>query len=277
MKVGRERFYTTEDIYEAVEGRMKALTGLGEPVDHLTFVPDGEPTLDLNLGSHIDALRDLRTSIAVISNSSLIWMDDVRDELARSDWVSLKVDAVTPAAWRGVNRPHGSLGLSMILEGIETFSESFPGELVTETMLVRGVNDNPREIDAIASFIAGLHIKKSYISIPTRPPAEGTVEPPGEDVLNAAYQSFGDMSIDTELLMGYEGNAFAFSGDFETDLLGITSVHPMKEDAVRELLRKAGGGWRMVEDLLTAGALVEVEYGGDLFYMRKIPGRQNRS
>ena len=50
---------------------------LGKPIDYLTFVPDGEPTLDGNLGEEIELLRTLGTKVAVISNASLACRPDV--------------------------------------------------------------------------------------------------------------------------------------------------------------------------------------------------------
>jgi wyosine [tRNA(Phe)-imidazoG37] synthetase (radical SAM superfamily) len=59
--------------------------------------PHGEPTLDLHLGEEIEGLRPLGLRIAVISNGSLVWREEVRSALARADWVSLKGDAVDHA------------------------------------------------------------------------------------------------------------------------------------------------------------------------------------
>ena len=67
----------------------------GESIDYLTFVSDGEPTLDINLGHAIQLLKPLGIKIAGITNASLIWREDVREELLKADWVSLKMDSVT--------------------------------------------------------------------------------------------------------------------------------------------------------------------------------------
>jgi len=73
-----------------------------------------------------------------------------------------------------------------------------------------------------------------------------------------------------EYLIGYEGNAFAFTGDVEEDLLSITSVHPMREDAVSEFLARAGADWPVIHRLIAQERLIEMEYEGRKFYMRKI-------
>ncbi len=270
MQAKRKVFYKSEEILKSVEKKVKDARDKGEPIDYLTFVSDGEPTLDINLGKEIELFKPLGIKIAVISNASLIWKKDVRDDLCKADWVSLKIDAVNEDIWRRIDRSHKSLQLDKILQGISEFSHNFNGRIATETMLIQDVNDNIEEIEKIADFITGLKDAKSYISIPTRPPAEKWVKPANEHTINTAYQLFKEKSIDVEYLIGYEGNAFAFTGNVEEDLLSITSVHPMRKEAVDEFLKKANGNWVIVEKLITGNKLIETEYKSNRFYMRKI-------
>ena len=271
MQAERKVFYKPEEIVKSVEKKVREAKERGEPVDYLTFVPDGEPTLDINLGKEIELLETSGIKIAVITNSSLIWKGDVRNELGKADWVSLKIDAVTEDIWRKINRPHRYLKLDEILQGIVEFSRTFKGELTTETMLIQDFNDNLEEIEKVSGFIAKINPSKSYIAIPTRPPAEKNIRPPAEQAINMAYQLFREKSIPTEYLIGYEGNAFAFTGNVEDDLLSITSVHPMREDGVNRLLVKAKTNWDVIEQLMHEGKLTEVEYKNKKFYIRKLP------
>lgn len=71
-------------------------------------------------------------------------------------------------------------------------------------------------------------------------------------------------------MIGYEGNAFAFTGDIEEDLLSMMAVHPMREEAVKEFLVKANSNWQIIEKLLAADKLVELMYIGNRYYMRKL-------
>ena len=171
MQVGRRAFYEPEKIQQAVQEKVEKVTKAGESIDYLTFVPDGEPTLDVNLGREIDLLRPLGIKIAVISNSSLLLHQDVCEDLRKADLVSLKLDAATPRAWRMINRPIPSLHLPEILDGALEFAKTYNGKLVTETMLIRHVNHYENQIIEIADFLAELKPYKAYLSIPTRPPA----------------------------------------------------------------------------------------------------------
>jgi wyosine [tRNA(Phe)-imidazoG37] synthetase (radical SAM superfamily) len=270
MWAERKVFYNPDELLKSVKKKVKDAKNKGESIDYLTFVPDGEPTLDINLGKVIKLFRPLGTKIAVISNASLIWQDDVQDGLRKADWVSLKIDAVSENVWRKINRPHKFLQLDKILQGITEFSRIFTGKLATETMLIHDVNDSVQEMERIAGFIAGLKNVKSYISIPTRPPAEKWAKSADEHAVSRAYQLFKEEFIDTEYLIGYEGNAFAFTGNIEEDLLSITSVHPMRKEAVDEFLKKANGDWAIIDKLITENKLVKTEYKDNRFYMRKI-------
>ena len=267
----RESFYKPKEIQRAVEKKVKEARGRGETIDYLTFVPDGEPTLDINLGKEIEILKALDIRIAVITNASLLWKKDVQDDLSNADCVSLKIDTVNRKNWKKINRPHKLLNIGKVLSGVTEFSRGFRGELITETMLISNLNDNTRELEMIADFIEGLIPKKSYISIPTRPPAEKWATPAAEFDINMAYQVFKERGIDAEYLIGYEGNAFAFTGNAEEDLLSITSVHPMREEGVNNFLSKAKADWSIIEKLIKENKLVEVEYKDKKFYMRKLP------
>lgn len=268
MRIDRSHFYDPSDIINEVEEKLKLSRMQNETIDYLAFVPDGEPTLDSGLGEEIDHLRHSGSRIAVITNSSLLWMPHVREDLSKADLVSVKIDTVLPDVWHKIDRPHKSLDLMKIMDGIQLFAGSFEGELITETMLVKGINDNETGIESVARFIRTLQPSLSYISVPTRPPSELWVEPPEEETLNLAYMKFSEILNKVEFLISYEGTDFTLTGKVEDDLLAITSVHPMREDAVREFLGKAGADISLVEKLIENGLLVKTEFGGNCFYLR---------
>ena len=83
-------FYKIPRIAEQVGTKLKRAADKGELVDYVTFVPDGEPTLDADLGREIEVLKTLGVRVAVITNGSLLWREDVRQNLRHADWVSLK-------------------------------------------------------------------------------------------------------------------------------------------------------------------------------------------
>jgi wyosine [tRNA(Phe)-imidazoG37] synthetase (radical SAM superfamily) len=271
LTVERRAFYSPEEVVRQVETRVREVRARGEAIDYLAFVPDGEPTLDVHLGREITALRSLGIPVAVLSNASLVDREDVQSDLLRADWVSLKVDAVREDTWRRINRPHGRLRLDDQLRGGLRLSRRFQGTLTTETLLVAGLNDDQANVDDLGRYLEALGPDVAYLSVPTRPPAEAGVRPPGDDIVFRAWQALTARLPGTrvELLVGYEGNAFASTGDARADLLAITAVHPMRGDAVADLLARAGERWPVVEELVADGLLAKREHGGRTFFVRR--------
>ena len=268
-EIQRRHFYGADHLVKQVEARVTQLKQQGETIDYLSFVPDGEPTLDIDLEETIDKLRPLGIKIAVITNGSLIWQPEVRKTLNQADWVSLKIDTLNEATWQLIDSPHHQLKLSNILEGMMTFAQEFTGTLVTETMLVKNVNVEETDAIEIADFLQRLNPNKAYFLIPTRPPAIPSVRIPTQDELNRFYQIISSKISNIEYLTNYEGNVFTSTGNITEDLLSITAVHPMRKEAVLELLANNQADWKIVEELIRTKQLIETEHEGHLFYVRQ--------
>jgi len=271
MTIERQIFYRPEDIVKEVKMRVSEVLQGNERIDFLTFVPDGEPTLDINLGRIISALKEIGVRIAVLTNASLLWREDVRKDLLEADLASLKIDAVSPGLWRKINRPHKDLKLNTILEGIVKFTDEFKGTIITETMLIKGLSQC-NELRRTARFIGTLKgLNKAYLMVPTRPPAESWVKPADEETINFAFQVFTEElgSDKVECLTRYEEGTFTYTGSFEEELLSITAVHPISREALVELMEKAKADWSVIDRLLRENKLVELEYRGRKYYMRR--------
>ena len=272
MQIERQEFYSPQTISTEMEQKLQQLMQSGQGVDYLTFVPDGEPTLDLNLGTEIAMLKQFQKKIAVITNASLLWREDVRKDLSEADWVSVKIDAVDPNIWRKVDRPHGALDLSTILAGVIAFVQQYKGQLVTETMLVDGVNDSVEAIDKLAEFLARVRPQIAYLLVPTRPPAECNVRRPSNvRLLEAARAIRRAAGVKVEWITGDEReDGFFCTGDIVEDLLSITAVHPLRAEIVDEITKNRASGENLVEELVKQGLLLEFWYEGKKFFRKKM-------
>jgi wyosine [tRNA(Phe)-imidazoG37] synthetase (radical SAM superfamily) len=251
-------------IVAAVQERLTECRTLEQPVDYATFVPDGEPTLDSRLGVEIEGVANLGLKTAVLTNGSLLWREDVRADLVRAQCVSIKVDAARRATWRRLNRPIGNLRLDVVLDGMRTFAREYRGELLTETLLVAGVNDGEGELRSTAQLVAELRPSRAYVTVATRPPAESWVRAADPEAVERACQLIREAGI-TAIPMIEEidesEQPFAPSADPFQGLLGIVAVHPMTESAARDYLARAGADWSVAQSLLDAGMIVAVRYG----------------
>lgn len=274
LKIERGEFYNPKDIVNDVQNRIQQILEKEGKIDYLSFVPDGEPTLDIHLGEEIDLLRPLGYNIAVFTNSSLIWREDVQADLLKADWVSLKIDSVDEPTWRKINRPHRRLNLKKIMNGMLAFAGKFKGFLAIETMIVKGVNDSDENFQAIAEFLKDLQPDAAYLSVPTRPTAEPDAFPPDESKIRKGYRILHKPVDNVECLTSEEEGEIGFTGQVEEDLLRTAAVHPMSEEAVESLLKKSYARWDIIHRLIAQGDLLEMVYKGKRFYLRRFSKKQ---
>jgi wyosine [tRNA(Phe)-imidazoG37] synthetase (radical SAM superfamily) len=187
----------------------------------------------------------------------------------QADWVSLKVDSVDETVWRRINRPHRRLSLPRILEGMLTFKQKYPGKLVTESMLAAGLNDNEKTTRQLCSFLLKLQPSISYLSIPTRPPAEEEVRPPSPEALQEIIEICAEKVPFVDLLFESEVGDFVSTGNLVEDILSITAVHPLREEPLRAMVSMTGGTWQVVEDLLADGSVLSILYRNERYFFRR--------
>ena len=269
MQMKRTLYSNPSEVFDEVKKKVERIRETQQNVDYISIVPDGEPTLDSSLGELIERLKELGLPVAVITNSSLTWDKSVQEDLKKADWVSVKIDAISPNTWKQINRPHASLSLDEILQGMQEFAGSYTGTLCTETMLVKELNDNPEELTAIANFVKSrISPYKAYIGVPTRPPAEPWVSRPEPESITAAYAIFTKEGLNAETLTGYESSGFVVTDNPVEEILEITAVHPMRSDAVKDVLNRFGVGEDVLQQLVKEGRIRKVHYEGWDYYIR---------
>lgn len=264
----RTRFYGTAAVLAAVEQKVTECRAQGQAIDVISIVPDGEPTLDLDLGEQVRALRRFGYPVLVITNGSLLWREDVRRDLLAADIVSIEVDTVDDHTWRRIDRSAIALRLNEVLDGMRSFAREFGGQLVTQTMLVRGVNDDAESMEKVAGFLAELKPHRVCLSVPTRPPADSRVQPPDREAALRTWAIFSSRVEHVEFLPTAAEDHFVTTGDVASDLLAALSVHPMTEAAILNDMGATAEASRVVDELVAAGKLVRVPYGGSVFLAR---------
>ncbi len=268
--IKRRGFYNPKAVVDEVVGFIESYQGR---VDVVTFVPNGEPSLDKNIGFEVECIKE-RTSkpLVVLTNSSLLWIDDVRSDLIYFDIVSIKVDSVREDTWRKINRPHRDLRLDRVLDGIREFSREYSGRIVSETMLVESVNDSLEEYRETALFLKEIGVSKAYVAVPIRPPCEPWVKPVCEEEVVRAYMVFQEIlgSDRVELLVSYEKPDYGLAGNIVDEVVRMASVHPIRLDYLYRIVSSRGFDPEdVVNRLLGMGVVRVVEYRGYKFIVRR--------
>jgi len=276
MDLERRFFYGIDEIISDVESKLIECDARKTKVDYLTLVPDGEPTLDMNLGKLIQELKKFHIPVAVISNSTLIDRSDVQEELLLADWVSLKVDSVDEDSWKKINRPNRKLSLSNMLSGIKTFRSRYSGKFVTETMLVGGITDTPLSLEPTISFLREIDPHVAYFSIPIRPPCENWVKPPVKEFMEHFLLTTIHTLPTMDILFEAETGNFVSTGNLINDILDITSVHPLREEALKGLIANTGNGWEVVDNMVKMKNIACVHYHSGNFYVRRFTKEEGK-
>jgi len=271
MTTTRAAFSEPQEVFRAINNRLKELAKEGIHPDTITFVSNGEPTLDKKLGEAIHLVKQLEVQTAVITNASLLWHPDTRAQLMEADVVSLKVDSAVEDTWHKIDRPHGTLHLDDVLNGIRWFAQKYGGKLITETMLIGGLNDTDAEVKAAAAFIASLHPNTAYLALPLRPPAEEWVHPPSEERLMAAYHIYKDYIPQVELMMDLPETDLQANEEPIQGLLNTLKVHPLGRKEIEKYLHSNQLDWGVMDGLIHQGVIKSIPIRGTEFFIRKYP------
>lgn len=162
---------TTRGLFVPVEDMVREIRSLPDiHIDYLTFSGRGEPTLASNLGDAIRALKDIRREkIAVITNSSLIPVEEVQMDLLTADLVMAKLDAATEGVFNAINRPSKDLSFYDIINALAVFRKRFAGKFALQVMFTSLNKDFAPRIAEIARAIGPDEVQ---INTPLRPCGE---------------------------------------------------------------------------------------------------------
>ncbi|SCZ80141.1 radical SAM protein [Acidaminobacter hydrogenoformans] len=229
----RQRFFPVADLLAEAQAVIES----GTVFDVITIVGEGEPTLYLELGVLIKGLKRLTDKpVAVITNGALLYEKDVQAALMEADFVLPTLDASDEGMFKRINRPHGALDFSRVLEGLREFSRRYEGQLWIEIMLVKGMNDNEAELLALKALLDTMRYDRLYLNTVVRPPAESGVEAVDGAVMRRAVELLSGLPID---LLESEG---FYSGieDHGAAVLSIIKRHPMNQFEIEAFLVKRG-------------------------------------
>lgn len=198
VETSRRGFYDPGLIIEQVIGKVSAATA----IDVITFSGSGEPTLNADLGLMIREIkRKTPVPVAVITNGSLLYNKDVRDDLKEADIVLPSLDAVSQNVFERINRPHPSLDIRAVIEGLRAFRAGFGGQIWLEIMLINNINDDSYELERMAEIVLSLNIDRIQLNTVTRPPSESSAVRLTDRALKEVCARFGPSC---EIISGFE-------------------------------------------------------------------------
>ncbi len=185
----RREYFPAEAIISEIEEALTGRSGL----DYVTFSGSGEPTLNSKLGEVIRAVKQMTSvPVAVITNGTLLCLEDVRYDLSSADVVLPSLDAVSQEVFEKIDRPHPQLRIEEIIEGLKEFRREYTGQIWLEIMLAKGYNDHEKEILSLRQVVDEIRPDKIQLNTVIRPPSVAGVGPVGETRLKEIQKLFGE-------------------------------------------------------------------------------------
>jgi len=224
--------------------------------DYITLSGSGEPTLYSRLGELIESLKRMtQTPVAVLTNGSLLWAEDVQDGLAGADLVVPSLDAGDAPLFRQINRPHESISFERMVEGLAAFRSRFAGAYWLEVFLLGGMTALPAEVEKIGRLIARIAPDRVQLNTVTRPPAEDFALPVSRTDMEHLARMLGDRA---EVIADFRG--VHRKGEFTAkreDVLDMLRRRPCTiDDIAAGLGMHANEAVKYVTELLERSAVV---------------------
>lgn len=229
----RQMFFEVEEILKEVE----AVLQTDIDFDVITVVGEGEPTLYLGLEDLLKGIKAMTDKpLAVITNSGLMYLPEVRQALMSADIVLPSIDGYKAENFKKINRPYGKINFSEMAEGLNIFSKAYPGQLWAEIMLMKGINDSEDDFEAYKQVLEQLRYDRLYLNTPIRPPAEQSVEVISDEAMEKAVDKLGGIAIN---LMATNGFYSEIEDDYQA-ILSIIKRHPMNQFELNHFLESRG-------------------------------------
>lgn len=226
----RKNFTPVKDILaEFDEALQKA-----PEFDVVSIVGDGEPTLNTGLGKLIKGIK-ARTDkpVVLITNGSLFFDPETREEAAQADIVIPSLDAYDEPSFKRINRPYNGLTFEEHFWGIVDFSKRFEGQLWLEIIFMKGLNDSEDAMRSFEKLLEAIRYDKLYLNTPVRPPTESYAQPVDATTMKRIQKTLGGIPLDYLSKDDYMSDI----DDSVEALKALIKRHPMHQFEIEGFLR----------------------------------------
>jgi wyosine [tRNA(Phe)-imidazoG37] synthetase (radical SAM superfamily) len=234
--------------------------------DYITLSGSGEPTLHSRLGEIIEHIQAMTAvPVAVLTNGSLLWQEEVRDQLALAHVVLPSLDAPDAERFEFINRPHSDITFERLLEGLAAFRREFSGKYWLEVMLLGGYTSLPAQVRQLAQWVQRIQPDKVQLNTAVRPPAE-------EYALAVAPERLGKLArlfvLPAEVIAEHRKRPTpAESEASEGAILALTQRRPCTvADIAHGLGIKPSEAVKLLAKLAAQGKVQTERRGADQFY-----------
>jgi len=162
----RKEYVPPEEVLAELRERLAQ----GLQADFITISGSGEPTLNSRLGEIIDGIKKITDiPVAILTNGTLLYRQDVRTDCAKADVVLPSLDAGDRPTFEEINRPHKHISIENLISGLCVFRNEFNGQIWLEVFLIERLNTDSKQIAKIKNAIKRIRPDKVQLNTAVRP------------------------------------------------------------------------------------------------------------
>jgi wyosine [tRNA(Phe)-imidazoG37] synthetase (radical SAM superfamily) len=265
----RQEFFSREDILEEIGQALKVNRNL----DWITFVGSGETMLYKGIGWLIAQVKKLTTvPVAVITNGSLLYLPEVREELLQADAVLPSLNAGSEALHNKIDRPASGLTFQQHVDGLVAFRHEYQGRLWIEVMLLGGINDSDEALHDLARVLQQINPDMVHLVLPTRPAPEQEIRLPSDECLEQAIAILSEVAMVVNPLKG--NMDLRSAPDLLEAITAIVSRHPVQQRELQKAIadRFAAESTKVddvMQTLFATGRFSRVEHNGEPYWVMR--------
>jgi len=259
----RKEYVPLKEILEEVKRFLKEETS---SIDHLSLSGSGEPTLHSQIRSVIEGIKTITSiPVAVITNGSLLYEEEVRQDLLHADIVLPSLDAVSSEVFMRINRPRPGFSIEKVIEGLVEFRKVYKGQIWLEILFCKGVNDSKEELLRMKKAVDRIQPDRIHLNTVVRPPSEKWAAPLSQKEMEEIQVYFGEKaSIITE----FDRHPSSISGrDIQEEILEILKRRPL---SLSDLSKGMGIPQNELDEyikpLAQEGKIQTRIFGGSIYY-----------
>jgi wyosine [tRNA(Phe)-imidazoG37] synthetase (radical SAM superfamily) len=262
--IERREYLPIAPMLKELEKKLAA----GPVPDYITLAGSGEPTLNARIGELITEIKKLTSiDVAVLTNGSLLWMPDVRQELSHADLVLPSLDAGDPQMFSYVNRPHPAIDFDTMIDGLIQFREKFTRPVWLEVLLLSGITGISSEVEKIAGLTRRIHPQRVQLNTVSRPPCEQFAHSLTDEQLEALATLF---EVPSEVIIESPDNASrseSASAVSDADILALISRRPCTaQDVAAGLGLHVNQAIKRLRNLCARGSATTIRENREVFY-----------
>jgi wyosine [tRNA(Phe)-imidazoG37] synthetase (radical SAM superfamily) len=259
----RREYIPVRDILEEVKRFLKEETS---SIDHLSLSGSGEPTLHSQIRLVIEGIKAITSiPVAVITNGSLFYEEEVRQALLLADIVLPSLDAVSSEVFMKINRPCPEFFIEKVIEGLIEFRKIYKGQIWLEILFCKGVNDSKEELLKMKKVVDCIQPDRIHLNTVVRPPSEKWVAPLNQKEMEKIRAFFGERA---SIISEFNRHPSSLSErDIQEEILKILKRRPL---SLSDLSKGMGISQneldQYIEPLTREGKIQTRIFGDSIYY-----------